>query len=56
MVDIHCHILPLVDDGPASVEHALQLAEQAVAEGCRGSSRHHTSIIHNSKQKMSMSS
>lgn len=33
MVDIHCHILPLVDDGPASVEHALQLAEQAVAEG-----------------------
>jgi len=33
MVDIHCHILPLVDDGPASVEHALELAEQAVAEG-----------------------
>ncbi len=33
MVDIHCHILPLVDDGPSSVEHALQLAEQAAAEG-----------------------
>lgn len=33
MVDIHCHILPLVDDGPSSVEQALQLAEQATAEG-----------------------
>lgn len=33
MVDLHCHLLPLVDDGPASVEHTLQLAEQAVAEG-----------------------
>ena len=33
MVDIHCHILPLVDDGPSSVEHALQLAGQAAAEG-----------------------
>lgn len=33
MVDIHCHLLPLVDDGPSSVEHALQLAEQAVEEG-----------------------
>lgn len=33
MIDVHCHILPLVDDGPASVEHALQLAEQAVEEG-----------------------
>lgn len=33
MVDLHCHILPLVDDGPASVEQTLLLAEQAVSEG-----------------------
>ena len=33
MVDLHCHLLPLVDDGPASVEQALRLAEQAANEG-----------------------
>jgi len=33
MVDLHCHLLPLVDDGPASVEQALSLAEQAANEG-----------------------
>lgn len=33
MVDLHCHLLPLVDDGPASVEQALLLAEQASNEG-----------------------
>lgn len=33
MVDLHCHLLPLVDDGPASVEQALRLAEQAAGEG-----------------------
>lgn len=33
MVDLHCHLLPLVDDGPSSVEHTLRLAEQAVADG-----------------------
>lgn len=33
MIDVHCHILPLVDDGPSSIEHALKLAEQAVEEG-----------------------
>lgn len=33
MVDLHCHLLPLVDDGPASVEQTLRLAEQAANEG-----------------------
>ena len=33
MVDLHCHLLPLVDDGPASVEQTLRLAEQAASEG-----------------------
>lgn len=35
MVDIHCHLLPLVDDGPSSVEQMLRLAEQAASEGVR---------------------
>lgn len=33
MVDIHCHLLPLVDDGPSSVEQMLRLAKQAANEG-----------------------
>jgi protein-tyrosine phosphatase len=31
--DLHCHILPAVDDGPASMEAALQLARAQVRDG-----------------------
>jgi len=33
MVDIHCHILPGLDDGPDSFEESLQMAEMAIADG-----------------------
>jgi protein-tyrosine phosphatase len=33
MVDIHCHILPGLDDGAPSLEVSLQMAEMAVADG-----------------------
>jgi len=33
MVDIHCHILPGLDDGPDSIETSLEMAEAAIAEG-----------------------
>jgi len=33
MVDLHCHVLPGVDDGPDSMEVALAMAETAVADG-----------------------
>jgi protein-tyrosine phosphatase len=33
MVDIHCHILPGLDDGPDSLDMSLQMAEMAVADG-----------------------
>lgn len=33
MIDIHCHILPSVDDGASSLEEAVQLARQAVQTG-----------------------
>jgi protein-tyrosine phosphatase len=35
MVDIHCHILPGIDDGPASMAEALQMARIAAADGIR---------------------
>jgi protein-tyrosine phosphatase len=33
MVDIHCHILPDLDDGPDSLETSLQMAEMAISDG-----------------------
>lgn len=33
MVDLHCHILPGLDDGPDSIEESLVMAETAIADG-----------------------
>ncbi|MHA0856488.1 tyrosine-protein phosphatase [Paenibacillus sp. CMAA1364] len=33
MIDIHCHILPGIDDGPQLVQQAIELARSAVANG-----------------------
>lgn len=32
-VDVHCHLLPGIDDGPIKLEDALRLARHAVASG-----------------------
>jgi protein-tyrosine phosphatase len=33
LIDIHCHILPGLDDGPANLDFSLQMARAAVAAG-----------------------
>jgi protein-tyrosine phosphatase len=33
MIDIHCHILPGLDDGPEGIEESLAMAESAIADG-----------------------
>ena len=33
MIDLHCHLLPGIDDGPETLEQALELARIAVANG-----------------------
>lgn len=33
MIDLHCHLLPGVDDGPKTMEDAMELARLAVADG-----------------------
>lgn len=33
MVDVHCHILPGLDDGPDAIEESLAMAESAIADG-----------------------
>jgi protein-tyrosine phosphatase len=35
MVDIHCHLLPGIDDGATSFEDSAAMCEQLVADGCR---------------------
>ncbi len=35
MIDIHCHILPGLDDGSRSWEETLEMARMAVADGIR---------------------
>jgi protein-tyrosine phosphatase len=33
MVDLHCHILPGIDDGAATMEESVAMAESAIADG-----------------------
>ena len=33
MVDLHCHILPGIDDGPPTMEESLAMAESAIEDG-----------------------
>ena len=33
MIDLHCHLLPGIDDGPETLEEALAMARMAVANG-----------------------
>lgn len=33
MIDLHCHILPALDDGPDTQKESLQMAESAAADG-----------------------
>ena len=35
MLDLHCHILPGIDDGPANMEESLRLARQMVDDDVR---------------------
>jgi protein-tyrosine phosphatase len=35
MIDLHCHLLPGIDDGPATIERSLELARAAARGGTR---------------------
>lgn len=55
MVDIHCHILPEIDDGAQNLEESIQMAKAAVQEGITkvvASPHHYTSRFHNPKEEI----
>ncbi len=33
MIDVHCHILPGLDDGPENMDISMEMAEAAIADG-----------------------
>lgn len=33
MIDLHCHILPGLDDGPSDIRHSVEMAQQADRDG-----------------------
>lgn len=35
MIDIHCHILPGIDDGPATIEESIEMCRMAEKDGIR---------------------
>jgi protein-tyrosine phosphatase len=35
MIDLHCHILPGIDDGARTMEEAVEMCRMAAADGCR---------------------
>ena len=35
MIDLHCHVLPGIDDGPSTLEESLEMARAAAAAGTR---------------------
>ena len=35
MIDLHCHLLPGIDDGPKTLEEATAMCRLAFADGCR---------------------
>ena len=55
MIDIHCHILPGMDDGPVNLETSLEMARLAAADGIReivASPHALNGFYHNSREKI----
>ncbi|MCM3033894.1 tyrosine-protein phosphatase [Niallia sp. MER 6] len=55
MIDIHCHILPGVDDGPEKTEESILMAKEAVKEGIKtiiATPHHRNNRYYNSKEEI----
>lgn len=55
MIDLHCHILPNVDDGPSTIEESIEMARKALSEGIRtiiATPHHKNGAFENPKDKI----
>ena len=54
MIDIHCHILPGLDDGAQTITDSLDMAKEAVREGISSiiATPHHNQAYHNTKDEI----
>ncbi|EIJ83783.1 tyrosine-protein phosphatase [Bacillus methanolicus] len=55
MIDIHCHILPGIDDGARNLEDSIQMAKAAVKEGIQtiiATPHHNNGYYKNTKQRI----
>jgi tyrosine-protein phosphatase YwqE len=43
VIDLHCHILPALDDGALDLDDAVGMARQPKPTGSASSARHRTS-------------
>ncbi|MFP9130276.1 tyrosine-protein phosphatase [Niallia sp. BSM11] len=56
MIDIHCHILHGIDDGPVTIEESLLMAKEAVVEGINtiiATPHHRNNKYENKKESIS---
>ena len=51
MIDLHCHILPGIDDGAENLEASIAMAEKAIQQGIRIFYARHTIIMENTAMK-----
>ncbi|MCP4400712.1 MAG: tyrosine protein phosphatase [bacterium] len=55
MIDIHCHILPGIDDGAETIEESLEMARMAVTDGIRtivATPHQHNGVYTNSTERI----
>lgn len=55
LIDIHCHVLPFVDDGPVNLEEAVKILEESARQGIRYmimTPHYHKEIIEPSRQRV----
>jgi len=50
VIDLHCHVLPGIDDGPDTLDDSLELCRAAYAAGTRAPSR--SAARHSSRLQM----
>lgn len=55
MIDIHCHILPGIDDGPKMLNESIEMAKEAVGEGIKtiiATPHHRNNKYNNTKESI----